>query len=195
MFVYTGRFQPYHRGHHDVVSRLITRDPTLFVNESDRIYTRYPVQSLYVCVAGKSVDKSNPLSVAQRRRLIQVAIDSDEELKAVRHLVHTEPMPMADKVSAEHAVLLQQLPGPGTPFFVSGNPNTVTEDHDSNIPCLQIENRDDTQERSATKFRDLIVEGTAAAMNQVRKGLPKGVYEAMEKEGLFERIRMIHKGG
>jgi nicotinamide mononucleotide adenylyltransferase len=191
-YIFVGRFQPYHNGHHDVVCRLIRRDPSLFVDAADKNILKYPLDSLIIGVVYVKRSEKNPLDVGQRRQLIESAIASDPEIQPCRHLIRTESVEQDEKGIAHFASLKTNLPGPATPYFVSGNPESLAALKGLGFPHAAIQNRPDTGEQSGTKIRELIIQ---EKWDDLRKLLPAGVYETMAEYGMFQEIQKLAKGG
>lgn len=123
-YVFPGWFQPYHRGHHDIVRRLLKGDKSVFCCRSDAKLAEYPVCEMIIAVGSHSPpDERNPLDIKQRRMLIKGAIAKDGELTRDQKLkIVTEPYD-SSTAQATFPVLRENLSLAGSMRFVSGEPD------------------------------------------------------------------------
>src|SRR5690242_100981 len=68
VLIYTGRFQPWHSGHHDIPKALLSGRYSEVIEEatSRQILETIPITHFYIAVAHTPIDAKNPLSVGQR---------------------------------------------------------------------------------------------------------------------------------
>jgi phosphopantetheine adenylyltransferase len=197
ILIYTGRFQPWHAGHHDVVRSLLTSsDHAVLYDESDKeLFRQHSMLHLYIAVADTQIDRNNPLNVGQRRQLINAALDHDPDLVEVRHKISVESLARKTSIAEEHTAFLATIPQIGTRYFLSGNPCTIASDRASDIRVIHVQNRATVRDISATRIRELVISNTQESMSEVSKLLPPGVYDKMAEEGMFDQIRRVAAGG
>lgn len=196
--IYPGRFQPYHVGHHNVLKRLIKGDPSIFAKRADRDLLRYRIDRIVIAIAdhGDLDKKRDPLTVGERRTLIEHALHADKEIRdeVVRKSIKIE----IDRVqwnadySAKLLELVKCLHLNGTPAFVSENIQTFSALKPTDFICMQLVDR--RYQRSFSGRRRSI-SGSAIRQLIVRKKfkklkelIPPGAYEEMLKRGMFKEI-------
>jgi hypothetical protein len=196
VFIFAGRFQGWHFGHHDVPRALLNRDASIFPDPRDReLFLRWPVHHLHLCIAELPLDAKNPLSVGCRKLLIEAAIQNDPAIAKFRNQITVGSMPNQAGVAGDSAKFLTTIPKAGIRCFVSGNPFTLAEYEAASIFYMRIQNRKNSLVQSGTALRQLIIEGTSSSMAQAEKLVPAGVFDAMDANHVFEQIRMMAKGG
>lgn len=197
-FIFPGRFQPYHNGHHDIVRRLARKDGTVFPEAADRNLLRYTLDRIVIAIAdhGDLDRKENPLTVGERRTLISVAIESDRELKK-NLTVHGATIEI-DRVqqnfdySSKLLELAKGLHLAGTPVFITDNFTTLAALRSAGIICAKVRNRVAKNPTiSGTKIRKSI---RRKQFQKIGKCFPNGVFAEMRKRNLLNHMREILGG-
>jgi len=193
--VYPGRFQPWHAGHHDILRRIALGDLSVYAAEEDRGFMRnVQIRGIVVHVVDIVEPKvSNPLTVADRRGLIEMSVRRDPMLLTQPFAIRTDYI-SANAFSRAHLAHIRLIVpiAKGNIVVVSGNPATLFDAQDVGLRGIHVSNRDGSGAQSATAVRNAIVDGRES---DIAGMLAPGGFNYMKAHGLFSRIRKISVGG
>ena len=157
--LFIGRFQPLHKGHFTIIKR-IAKTHRLKIGIGSAQYKN---------------TKENPLSIEERRAMIQCGLDAeniDAELYGINDIHNDEKW-------VEH---VRKIVGDFDVVY-SGNEQVVRLFREKNIPVKVIK---EINPYKATKIRETIALGKA-----VDKDVPTVVLDYLKEIGAVERMRRI----
>lgn len=169
--LFVGRFQPFHKGHMQIISQILARDDEVIIA---------------IGSAQESFTIENPLTVGERIEVIRKLFKEKEEIERVIIV----PIPDIDENRIWPARVREYTP----PFdrVYSGNPLVLSLFEVFEIPTVELKMIKRSKYEGCT-IRKRILEG-----KQWRNLVPDATLPILRRVGFSERIKRLsvsHKGG